>query len=64
MSVSGVAAAFVAGQQQQTQTQIATAIAKLNVKAQREFVSQIAALVKEFQAAAPSGTGKVVDRHV
>lgn len=62
MSVSGVAAAFVAGQQQQTQTQIATAITKSNVKAEREFVSQIAELVQEFQAA--SGTGKVVDKSV
>jgi hypothetical protein len=62
MSISGVAAAFVAGQQQQTQGQIAIAIARQNVEAQRAFASQIAELAREFQAAAPPGTGRVVDR--
>jgi hypothetical protein len=60
MSISGVAAAFVAGQQQQTQGQIA--IARQAVEAQRAFASQIAELAREFQAAAPPGTGRVVDR--
>jgi hypothetical protein len=62
MSVSGVAAAFVAGQQQQTQGQIAIAIARQTAGAQRAFASQIAELAREFQAAAPPGTGRVVDR--
>jgi hypothetical protein len=62
MSVSGVAAAFVAGQQQQTQSQIAIAISRHNIQAQRAFATQIAELAREFQAATPPGTGRVVDR--
>ena len=52
----------MAGQQQQTQAQIATAITRHNIQAQRAFASQIAELAREFQAAAPPGTGRVVDR--
>ena len=62
MSVSGVAAAFVAGQQQQTRDHIAIAIARQAAEAQRAFATQIAELARDFQAAAPPGTGRVVDR--
>ena len=62
MSVSAIAAAFVAGQQQQTRAGIATAIARQNAQAERQFVNRIAELARELQAAAPSGTGKLVDR--
>lgn len=46
MSVASMAAAVVAGQQSQTRADIAVAIARQQVQAQRDFVAQVAQIAE------------------